>query len=291
MTLPRFRAENLESSLAAGDLADAFQRFATDVLRAEYPALHLYPTGGKDGAIDASVIALDHCTVVEFKHIGEDGIKPALGQWRIVAERLRQHLADPTGPTKGQAQYSPWYDKDPPIRSYVFCISSQLDNLAQTTQLRDEIADFFDKLVTERPHLAHMNGLKAEVLDWQDLDRRVQDQLHLLFRWFPKERPLGLVPLDAGTKPSGFRDYLTRERLPYYSLSKHLQIVSPPDGVKIVGEEELRELLESGTSTGLVITGSGGVGKTRLIMELGWLALERGWTVLHIPTDACDRMP
>ncbi len=93
---------------------------------------------------------------------------------------------------------------------------------------------------------------------------------------------MGLVPLGAGIKPSGFRDYLTRERLPYYSLRKHLEVVAPPDGVKIVDEEELRTALESGTSTGLVITGSGGVGKTRLILELGWLAVERGWTVLRV---------
>ncbi len=282
MTLPRFRAENLDPSLAAGELADAFQRFAADVLRSEYPGLHLYPTGGKDGAIDANAIAEGQCTVFEFKHIGEDEIDSAWGQWKVVAERLWKHLADPSGPTKGQGQYFPWYDKGVPIRSYIFCVSSILSNLAQATKLRDEIASFFDKLAAERSHLSHLDKLKVQILDWQEFDRRVQDQPHLRFRWFPRERPLGLVPLDAAAKPSGFRDYLTRERLPYYSLSHHLQLLPPPAGVKIVGEEELRDYLESGTSTGLVITGSGGVGKTRLILELGWQVLERGWTVLRV---------
>ncbi|MEO1389408.1 MAG: caspase family protein [Cyanobacteria bacterium J06634_6] len=93
----------------------------------------------------------------------------------------------------------------------------------------------------------------------------------------------GLVPLGAKPRQGPFRAYLDEEKLLYYSRSAHLSIDPPPTGVAIPNEAELIEQLShSDRLTGLIITGSGGVGKTRLTLELGRSAAQQGWLVYRV---------
>lgn len=67
-----------------------------------------------------------------------------------------------------------------------------------------------------------------------------------------------------------------------------------PPGVDIPEEEKLLSLLEEGDTTGLVVTGGGGVGKTRMMLEIGRLAQRKGWLVLRVQSrlreDALERL-
>jgi hypothetical protein len=281
MTIPRFRRYNLNPMLVQEDIGDTFQAFAYEVLRYDYPDLHFFPGKGKDGVIDLSQTRGQQRVVVECKFIGRKGLAQAQRRWGDIARKLNTHLADPSGPTKRQAQYRPWYRTDPKIVEFVFCISSVLDNQDQIDELQKEITSFFSDLSQKHEHLAHLGELSVRILDWNDLCQQLRQRPHLLFRWFPKMRPQGLVPLAEFRAPGVFRSYLTSEKLPYYSRRDHMTAAPFPVEVDIPDEEGLLALFEDENTTGLVVTGSGGVGKTRLTQEVASQAEKHGWLVLR----------
>jgi hypothetical protein len=128
MNLPRFELAEVNPRLGHEQVGNAFQAFGYDVLLCEYPQLHLFPTRGKDGAIDLSQTSNDSRVACECKHVGTDELATIQAEWRSVAKRLGEHLADPNGPTRGQSQYGPWYRKAPAIEKFVFCTSAQFKN-------------------------------------------------------------------------------------------------------------------------------------------------------------------
>ena len=294
MDIPRFYREHLNPRLLYEELGSTFQAFVHELLLPDFPDLHFFPGKGKDGAIDLSQTMTVDRTVVECKHIGEDGLPGAQKRWRTVANHLKTHLADPRGPTRFQSQYGPWYRTDPAIREYLFCISSELGGQEQIDRLRNEIVRFFTELAAQYEHLAHLTELSVMVLDWNDFCARLQRRPHLIFRWFPVTRPEGLVPLGDSPDPGTFRSYLTSDKLPYYSRARHLTVMPAPPGVDTPDEEALLNQLDEGTTTGHVVTGTGGLGKTRLTLELGRLAQGKGWLVLQVRRrlreDALERL-
>ena len=64
---------------------------------------------------------------------------------------------------------------------------------------------------------------------------------------------------------------------------------SPPAGTVIQDEDSLLTKLETDEASGLIITGRAGVGKTRLMLELGHRALARGWPVMKVLRGHIDR--
>jgi len=282
MLIPEFLRDNLNPRLVQEDLGEAFQRFVHELLTPEYPDLHLFPSTGKDGAIDLSQTSQTSRTAIETKHLSKKALVYAQRTWRDVAKKLREHLADPSGPTMGQAQYRPWYRTDPPIQEYLFCISSTLANQEQKDKLREEICNLFAQLSSEYQHLAHLGALAVQVIDWNDCCSRLRQQPHVAFRWFPAIRPHGIVPLDDVPYEGTFRSYLTSSKLPYYSHTQYLQVRPAPPELGVLGEEALLAQIERGDVTGLLFTGSGGIGKTRLTLEIGRLAQRKGWFVLRV---------
>ena len=282
LNIPRFYKEQLHTNLIQQDLGDTFQVFVHELLRLEYQDLHLFPGKGKDGCIDLSHTMDTSRTVVECKYIGKDGIQDATSSWRNVTSKLEKHLADSCGPTKGQSQYGPWYHTNPPIRNYIFCISSILSNQYQIDKLNLEIVNFFNELIHKYEHLAHLNELNVEILDWNALCSRLKQQPYLIFRWFPLTRPQGFVPIDDLQYKGNFRSYLNNEKLAYYSLGQHLKANPAPIGIDIPDEENLLNQLEGGDTTGLMIIGSGGIGKSRLTLEIGGFAHNKGWLVFRV---------
>ena len=282
MGIPLFLRENINPGLCTDDVGSSFQNFAHQLLEPEFPCLVRFPAGGKDGCIDLVQDLPGDRLVIECKHIGDGGVAEARKRWQEVADKLETHLADPKGPTKGQSQYRPWYETDLPIRRFRFCISCSIVNTDRRDQLNREIRQTFVTLASSHSHLSHLANLSTNLLDWGDLETRLRKNLHLLFRWFPATRPFGLVPLDEIVEAGTLRSYLSSAKLPYYSRSHHLAAVPAPAGVDIPGEDALLDSLEGGQFTGLVVTGAGGVGKTRLSLEIGRRAQERGWTVLRV---------
>ncbi|MFL6211386.1 MAG: hypothetical protein ACJ74W_21235 [Pyrinomonadaceae bacterium] len=286
--------DHLNTASANDNPGDLFQQFVYEVLCPEYAGLHVFPGGGKDGGIDLVQTTSEPRLIVECKYIGEAGLIEAQKRWRTVAGNLSKHIVDPNGPTTGQAQYAPWYRSAPPISEYVFCISSVLGNQANFEQLHREITDFFVRLGTAHTHLAHLINISVTVLDWNDLWTRLQRHPSLLFKWFPSSCPRGLVPLDRSAERGTFRSYLSNDKLSYYGRGQHLRLAPGPQGTHISDEEELLAQLDGGDSTGLIVTGRGGVGKTRLTLELGRLAQRKGWLVLRvlstIKVEALERL-
>ncbi|MDQ3011522.1 MAG: ATP-binding protein, partial [Acidobacteriota bacterium] len=279
MNVPRFE-EALLAKPATAEKGDLFQQFVQDLLSLEYPGLHPFPGAGKDGGIDLVQKTEASRLVVECKYVGSDGLQPAQTRWNEVADKFRRNLTDPAGPPTTEPQYGPWYKTDPAIGSYLFCVSSIVKNLNQFDKLETKIADFFKELSAKHAHLKHLADVAVTVLDWNDLATRFQQHPHLLFRWFPRSRPLGLTPLDEQPESGTFRAYLSSDKLTYYSREQFL--AETGNAATLPSEAELLQLLDRGDLTGLILTGSGGVGKTRLTLELGRTALRQGWLVLRV---------
>jgi len=169
MLLSSFDPSMLSPAFADLSEGEAFQQLAFQLLRCrpEYTSLREYTTPGVDGCIDLEQVIHGERTVVECKKIGKDGIERAKAYWKDVFAKLERNL-EPTDAPK-LAQFQPWYDDTPPIRAYVYCISSTLANPAQRGKLRRQIAADIERLA-ERPHLAHLAGLEVRIIHWPDLD-------------------------------------------------------------------------------------------------------------------------
>lgn len=281
MTDIRFKKDQLNNKLLQSDIGEAFQRFVHDLLVHDYPTLHMFPAGGKDGCIDLSEKRDASSIFAECKYITADGLAAAKDRWKEVARRLESHISHPSHPTLGQRQYSPWYHSDFPVTEYLFCISSILANQDQLNRLQQEIQNFFAKLSCEYRHLAHLAVLSVRVFDWSDLHRYLKRSPHIMFRWFPRTRPIGLIPINEIAESNTFRSYLYSDKLPYYERHRQLQVEPAPSGAIIPDEEKILTDLSGSVVTGLIITGKGGVGKTRLTLEIGRLAQQKGWIVLR----------
>jgi hypothetical protein len=233
MDIPRFD----QNRNGGGNLGDAFQKFAQELLVFDYPGLHPFQTGGPDGGIDLEQTTEGSRLVVECKYIGTDGVNAALARWREVAVNLSKNLAKADGPLA--TQYQPWYETRPAITEYVFCVSSELKYLGQEDRLRKEIEGFFAELSARHTHLAHLANIAITILDWNDLTARLRSRPLVLFRWFKLLRDYGLATLDEAADRSTFRSYLYGDKLPYHSRHQQLSLTPAPPGTDIPDEEGL----------------------------------------------------
>ncbi|HEU4599746.1 MAG TPA: hypothetical protein VFS26_08365, partial [Solirubrobacterales bacterium] len=270
----RFDAQAVDRELAP-ELGAGFQRFCFELLRRRRPDLRRYPAAGRDGGIDLIDDEDDGRAVFECKQIGEDGPDAARARWRTVARNLRNHL-----PRRSQSQYAPWWETTPPIRRYTLCISSTLKNQARHDELTREIQQVFAELAESHEHLRHLAQIQVKVLHWPDLQGELEDSPSLLFKWFPQARPLGLVPVDRPRPASLFSSFLDSSHLGYYSRDRHMAEYGRPKHIRVESEMDMLARLEE--TLGLIVTGSGGHGKTRLVQELGVLAQQQGWCVLRV---------
>lgn len=270
----RFDAQAVDRELAS-DLGAGFQRFCFELLRRRHPRLRRYPAAGRDGGIDLIEDGEEGRGVFECKRIGEDGLDAARARWRAVARNLRAHL-----PARSQSQYAPWWETSPPIRRYTLCVSSTLANQAQHDELEREIRQLFAELAEGHEHLRHLAQVEVEVLHWPDLMAELEASPSLLFKWFPQARPLGLVPIDRPRSASLFSSFLDSSHLGYYSRDRHIAEHGRPKHVRVESEMDMLARLEE--TLGLIVTGSGGHGKTRLVQELGVLAQQQDWCVLRV---------
>jgi hypothetical protein len=282
--IPRFTANSVTRTFLETDLGDTFQRFAYELLAYKFGHLKYWPTRGRDGGIDLIHSDRGKRVFIECKYIGEDGLASARARWLKTKTNLATNLVQ-----RRQRQYRPWWSLRHPVREYVFCVSSVLKNLGQADELHDEITSFFHQLASRHDHLNHLATLSVSVLDWHDLEGLLRHHPHKVFRWFERTRPLSLTPIDEEPKGGTFRSYLQHTRLPYYSRAMHQASYLHPEGVHIPTEDMLLESLTNEHIDGIIITGPGGIGKTRLGLEIGWVALQRGWAVLRASERVNER--
>jgi len=280
----QFSLDRINPSYVEDDIGDAFQRFSHEVLSASYPGLALFQSRGKDGCIDMVQSCPQSRLIVQAKHCSKDGIDSALSAWRADSRRLLRNLKDAKGPPKGQSQYLPWFRKDMPITQFVFCTSSMLANLSQEDTLRDEIAEFFSTLAKQNLSLAHLAKIESQsikIVHWGRIITLLKRQPIVVFRWFPDSRPFGLVPFEQLYAADSLRAYLFSSKLPYFSVRDYLKEIGIGESAGLPSIEQIVEELEGSATTGVIISGAGGVGKTRLSLEVGLSAKEQGWIVLQ----------
>ena len=275
-----------------GSLDKLFVRLVCDLLKDDFATLSYHDGGGKDGAIDLWCDTDTQRHVFECKQIGND-IKQqpweaAVARWKKVRGNLDKNL--PRGLDDCHGPYRTWFCLTPRIVTYTFVVSCPIFPLVHKDELRQEIKASFDALSFRLSDLAHMKDIAVEVVDWNDLRGRLEASPQVLFKWFRDFLMPGLTLIARDRPIQGFRRYQQESILPYYSIRAHLDTL-PQDGIE--DEEDLWKSLAAEVA-GLVISGVGGVGKSRLMMELAKLAERDGWLVFdaseNVKSDDVNRM-
>jgi hypothetical protein len=236
---------------------------------------------GRDGAIDHMVEGADQRTVVECKFIGRNTAGGPQARWAEVRRHLNDNLPELAAKhpaARRRSPYDPWLDREHPISYYLFCLSYPFAHAEERTALERQIADDFLKLSSRDPQLSHLAGIHVQARGWDDFHGELRRRFPLRYRWFG-DLPRGISQIrDNRFESRSFRRFLFGDSLPFFSREKyHAENV----GRQITREEQFVSGLsaERGDEA-LILTGAGGVGKTRLGLELcdrlsmlGWLAL------------------
>lgn len=230
------------------------------------------PTAGPDGCIDAyleepadlSYIfpGAEYPLIVECKDNddGRDNVGAnIIAAWTKVEQKLRQK-ANEGWPDA----YGPWKK----ARGYLYVVSAVIPSVSVRTRLQNAIEKLFNGLRAEGKSAIE----KVKIADWSDLraflDRypRVGDQ------WL-------------GTKLSTLRGY--HEHLDSFEdFEKHLKTLKfvEPEASNPAHPDHLLELVDVRSQAwgGVLLTGAGGVGKTRTLLEVARRADASGWRVLIV---------
>ncbi len=250
--------------------SDAFQQLVGDMLRERYGTFAtVAPTEGRDGSIDAFIEGVERglgdlaaAQIVECKD-HDDTLNQYLGNidqgWAQVAKKL-QKQAEAGWP----GHYQPWVR----ARSYAYCVSAVLPNQQARDALHQRIRDFFEQLPAhQKPPIETIR-----VFDWSDLRDLLDRCPRLADQWLGARLPL--IPGHAEHCAS-----LTRFRR--YLLDANLPFVPPEAGAQSAPQAILDRLEALAGGGGVVLSGVGGIGKTRTSLEVGHLAHAKGWRVLH----------
>lgn len=269
---------------------DDFQRFVWEAFRSGHfesfaagRYVRPYYAFGNDGSIDHVAIGHHDQIVIACKFFGKErGDQPA-SDWRAVAKKLEPKLLSNAGrDVEGvERHYRPWLDTKRPIKGYWFCTSAVFQPGAQT-ELRQNISAFFVSLAQAHPSLAHLADLDVEVFGWNDFEGALNAIPPLNFRWF-RQLPIGLRPIRSLTEGKTFRRFLDEGTLEFFSREAFNREIGFDNQARLADEQtSLSTLLESNDQTGLVLSGPGGVGKTRLAVQLGLAAEQNGWLALQV---------
>jgi hypothetical protein len=275
-----------------GSLDKLFVRLVYDLFIGEYTALSYHDGGGKDGAIDLWSDVGNERHIFECKQfgIGKKGQpwEAAQSSWKKVQKNLEKNLL--RGHDGCQSQYRPWFNNSPCIVRYTFIVSCTINpSPDRLDELRRNIKSTFEELSNKSGELSHLKDIVVDVVDWNTLRRKLEVHPQVHFKWFSNRLPVGLRQFTQDRHLSDFRRFQQEDVLPYYSLRAHLEN-RPRDGIP--DEDSLWKSIAGGAA-GLVISGVSGVGKSRLMMELGKLAVQDGWLVFeatNVGTETIDRV-
>ncbi|WP_437996878.1 hypothetical protein WMF26_39015 [Sorangium sp. So ce185] len=258
---------------------DAFQQLVGDLLQETLgPWVRVMPTKGRDGSIDAFIkdnarlpfdpVELPGPIIVECKD--NDDSRPrvrdnVVAGWKKVAQKLTQQAAE-----GWPGIYQPWSS----ARSYVYVTSAVLPHQQAHHELQNHIKQFFHQLCIE----GRSDIQRVVVVDWNDL-RAILAKCHRLAdRWLG----VGLTSLRSHAEQvatfADFRRYLVD--LPFVAPNPESP-THPDQLVQLV-------IKQAEVSRGVILTGAGGVGKTRTLIEVADRANKSGWRVLHIVPNGSE---
>ena len=84
-----------------------------------------------------------------------------------------------------------------------------------------------------------------------------------------------------------YQDFLQSNNLPYFSRDSFYSTTEVSENF-ITESFIFKNLLDSESFEGGVIFGEGGIGKTRLMFEIGQMAMVRGWIVIHVKPEVIE---
>jgi hypothetical protein len=281
----RFDDRRLRSEDAGRD----FERFVYEALSLLIDADTLRPGfgPGRDGAIDHMVDDAGQRTVVECKFIGRNAGSSPQARWGEVRRHLNDNLPDLAAKTpadRGGSPYRPWLDPEHRISGYLFCVSYAFAHAEERAALERQIASDFLKLSSRDPLLSYLAGIHVQVRGWDDFHGELRRRFPLRYRWFG-DLPRGIAPIrDERFESRSFRRFLFEDSLPFFSREQYF---AESAGRQITREEEFVSGLsaERGDEA-LILTGAGGVGKTRLGLELCDRLSKQGWLALRATDSA-----
>jgi hypothetical protein len=254
-----------EQYLDAKEPGALFHAFIAELFRRRLPSLISYGAFGKDGAID--LYDPETCSVIECKFIGEVGSQAIKARWRQVQRNLFRNL-QPTEPEIGQSQYAPWYETQKPIRRYVLCASSTIQGDQHRREIESLVRSDFLTLA-KRSGLEHLAEISVELWTWDRIAPELAQYPALRLSWFGQQVPTALTPLrvaDENRHIAGtFKHYLSTTGLSYVRLS----------AANLTPAAVLQELTCSPASC-LIVHGPGGIGKTRLALEVAREGMRQG---------------
>ncbi len=272
---------------------DVFQRICYDILsrcsgepRLEGVRLTPFKTGGQDGAIDHwGVDEQNNRVICECKK--NNSLENAESALSKLKGTLKQNLPLPAGAaTEVAKRYNSW--RSPKFKTYIYCTSFSPDPPEQQNTFLEKLEKMFRELAGLEG-LSHLAEVAVCLFTWNDLYKKLEADPFLYHRWIKSTLPSGVQvlekPVAGKEKKRQYRDYLSSAQV-YISRDDYKRSRLEREGAKplqLVTEREiLKNLLHDEGCDGCIIHGEGGIGKTRLMLELAFRAREIGWTALMI---------
>jgi hypothetical protein len=240
-------------------------------------------------AIDHMIEVVAGRTVVECKFIGRDAGSAPRDRWAEVRRHLNENLpklAAKNASERSGSPYASWLEATHPINGYLFCVSSAFSHTQERTALERLIADDFLNISRSHPQLSHLVDIHVQVRGWDDFHGELRRRFPLRYRWFG-DLPRGIAPLrEKRFESQSFRRFLFEDSLPFFSREEYLAANADQ---RITREDQfVSKLSAERGDEALIVTGAGGVGKTRLGFELCDRLSKAKWLVLRMTDNATD---
>lgn len=259
-----------------------FARFVGEyiALAEDDPSLVKGLAKGRDGAIDLINVDSPIRFIGEAKFIGADTQGTALERWTPVKKSLKNNLIRAaTG--NGSDKFRPWLKSQGELTTYGFFVSSICRDADERISLKQEIEDFFLAQSKLHQELSHLGRIDVRIVYWDDVIGASSRLVPLFFRWFGGYPPgFGELSVAFGTGEDQFRRFLASGRLPYFSRAQHAEGIE--GGISTLEVDALNHLVSGNEASALIVSGPGGIGKTRLSIELCQNARSMGWWPLKL---------
>ncbi|MFZ1414804.1 MAG: hypothetical protein WAS73_09530 [Defluviicoccus sp.] len=281
--MPEFSKKRFDDrDFRTDDDGDAFALFIHEFLRLRDPEIALVRglAIGRDGAIDLIDTGKEVTCIVECKFIGAGTKSNAQGRWVEVEQHLEKNLPKAAAGS-GAEKYRPWLKSQGGLKVYRFATSAICASADERFQLRTRIQKFFSNIAMSHQELNHLASIDVELIYWDDIIGYSAQLVPLFYRWLGGY-PQGYGDIAAcfGQSEAGFKRFLESRKLPYFSREEYDAQLNRQ--ASSVFSSSLLHLTNGNEGRALVISGSGGTGKTRLAIEICEKARAEGWWPLRL---------
>ena len=227
---------------------------------------------GRDGAVDLADRISDPggLNIAECKFIGSGNARDALPRWNEVFRNLKNNLPAlrQNKATRLASPYRAWLNPERIVVGYRFCITARMSDFERNELEVTITSDFLELAnggIEELRTLASTSGA-VQVVRWDWFHGQLELNPALAFRWF-RGLPKGIESFDFNAAgETTFRSFLTGGGLRYFSRDEYVEQLEATTLER--GEARLVSELAGQGAACLLISGPGGVGKTRLALEL-----------------------